>query len=62
MNFSDHNVTPLIKSSDAILIIGRFANNDQDHFYSLSADTQMTEWIYGKDYFEGILSFKLSFV
>ena len=54
MNFSDHNITPLIKNSDAILIIGRFANNDHDNFYSISADSQMTEWIYSKDYFEGI--------
>ena len=45
MNFNSTHIKNWIKLNDRIVLTTNFENNDQDHFISLSADSQIKEWI-----------------
>jgi WD40 repeat protein len=45
MEFNDMRVKKLLTHSSCILYIGFFKNNDEEHFYSLSNNGQLKEWL-----------------
>lgn len=45
MEFSNLHVQSLITHQSPILHIGHFDNNDDDHFFSLSDNSELKEWI-----------------
>ena len=45
MEFNDMRVKKLLTHSSCILYIGFFTNNDEEHFYSLSNNGQLKEWL-----------------
>jgi len=49
MEFNDMRVKKLLTHSSCILYIGFFKNNDEEHFYSLSNNGQLKEWLLNPD-------------
>ena len=49
MNFSEQHKLTLLKSEDNILAINFFSNNDDNHYYSISADANVKEWVLEKN-------------
>ena len=45
MEFNDMRVKKLLTHSSCILYIGFFKNNDEEHFYSLSNNGELKEWL-----------------
>ena len=45
MEFNDLRVKKLLTHSSCILYIGFFKNNDEEHFYSLSNNGELKEWL-----------------
>lgn len=45
MNFNSIHIHNWITHNDLIILTTNFENNDQDHFVSLSATTQIKEWV-----------------
>ena len=45
MEFSNCHVSTLLTHSSSILLMSQFKNNDEDHFYSLSDNGEMKEWL-----------------
>ena len=45
MEFNDMRVKKLLTHSTCILYIGFFKNNDEEHFYSLSNNGELKEWL-----------------
>jgi hypothetical protein len=53
MNFSAKNVKPIVEHSNSILTIHQFENNEDDHFISVSADSELKEWVSNKKFEKG---------
>ena len=49
MEFSNMRVKKTLSHSSCILYIGFFTNNDEEHFYSLSNNGQLKEWLLNPD-------------
>ena len=49
MEFNNQRVKKLLTHSSSILHIGFFKNNDEEHFYSLSNNGQLKEWLLNPD-------------
>ena len=49
MEFNNQRVKKLFTHSSSILHIGFFKNNDEEHFYSLSNNGQLKEWLLNPD-------------
>ena len=49
MEFNDMRVKKVLSHSSSILYIGFFKNNDEEHFYSLSNNGQLKEWLLNPD-------------
>ena len=49
MEFNNMRVKKLLTHSSSILHIGFFKNNDEEHFYSLSNNGQLKEWLLNRD-------------
>ena len=49
MEFNDMRVKKVLSHSSCILYIGFFKNNDEEHFYSLSNNGQLKEWLLNPD-------------
>lgn len=45
MKFANNNLKPILKHNRPILTINRFENNDDDHYYSLSDNSEMKNWL-----------------
>lgn len=45
MKFENNNLKQVLKHNRPILTINRFENNDYDHYYSLSDNSEMKEWL-----------------
>lgn len=49
MEFNNMRVKKIISHSSCILHIGFFTNNDEEHFYSLSNNGELKEWLLNPD-------------
>ena len=49
MEFSNMRVKKMLSHSSCILYIGFFTNNDEEHFYSLSNNGELKEWLLNPD-------------
>lgn len=45
MEFSNIHVSTLLTHTSSILVMSQFKNNDEDHFFSLSDNGEMKEWL-----------------
>ena len=45
MEFSNIHVSTFLTHTSSILVMSQFKNNDEDHFFSLSDDGEMKEWL-----------------
>ena len=49
MEFSNMRVKKVLSHSSCILYIGFFTNNDEEHFYTISNNGQLKEWLLNPD-------------
>ena len=49
MEFNNMRVKTVLDHSSCILYIGFFKNNDEEHFYTLSNNGQLKEWLLNPD-------------
>ena len=45
MEFSNIHVSTFLTHTSSILVMSQFKNNDEDHFFSLSDNGEMKEWL-----------------
>ena len=45
MEFSNLHVYPIVRHKSPVLHIGHFQNNDDDHFFSISDNSELKEWL-----------------
>lgn len=55
MKFSELNKLTLHKDEENIMALNKFSNNDENHFYSISSDSSLKEWVFENDFFSCIL-------
>ena len=45
MEFSNIHIENLLSHNSSILTINKFPNNDEDHFFTLSENGDLKEWL-----------------